>query len=67
MNWGIVVRLNELALSFDVPRYYLSSVFVPYSLMFLELMGVDPWLQRAFLLSHKVGEYFHCPYKYLFW
>jgi hypothetical protein len=62
-----MVRLNEVMLSFDIPCYYSSAVFIPYSLVLFELMGVDPRFQRAFLLNRSVQEYFHRLYKYLFW
>jgi hypothetical protein len=51
MNWRIMVRLNEMTLSFNIPCHHLSSIFIPYALMLFELMGVDPWFQRAFLLN----------------
>jgi hypothetical protein len=62
-----MMGLNDMTLSFVIPCYHLSSVFVPYSLVLFELIGVDPWFQHAFLLGYTAGEYFHCSYEYLFW
>jgi hypothetical protein len=33
---------NELSLSFDIPCYYLSLVFVPYSLVLLVTVSPSP-------------------------
>jgi hypothetical protein len=53
-----MVRLNEMTLSFNVPCHYLSSILIPYTLVLFELMGIDPWFQRAFLLNSGIREYF---------
>jgi hypothetical protein len=45
-----MMRLDKVTLSFRSPCYYLSSVFVPYVLVFLQLMGVYPCFQYVFVL-----------------
>jgi hypothetical protein len=67
VNRGIVMGSNNMMLSFDIPCYYLPSILIPYSLVSLELVGVDPWFQHAFLLIRVIWEYFHCSREYLFW
>jgi hypothetical protein len=35
VNRGVMMRLNEVVLSYDVPCYDPSSIFIPYALVLL--------------------------------
>ncbi len=48
---GVVVSLYEQPLVFHFPCYHPSSVFVPGSLDFLQLMSVDPWFDHLLVLA----------------
>jgi hypothetical protein len=47
VNRGIMMRLNDVTLIFDISRHYLSSVLVPYSVVSRFPLALSPKTKRT--------------------
>jgi hypothetical protein len=68
--WGIVVCFEEFPTFVQGSGDDLSSVLEPYSLNFLQAVGVDPRLQSVFVLSFRFvvdleRVAMRCPYEHV--